>query len=196
MKKHILTFVLALVLAPLAIAQTTWGADPAHSNVRFSVKHLGLALIDGEFTSIQGNVVTNTDHSFRDAKFNFTIDVNSINTRVEDRDNHLRSADFFDVEKYPTMTLENATLKQRRKNNFVLSGDLTIRGVTRKVDFKVVQNNGIITDPWGLERAGFTATTKINRRDFGMTYGNLLDNGILDVANEIEITVNLEVTKQ
>lgn len=196
MKKHIFTFVLAIALFPLTFAQVNWSADPAHTNARFAIKHLGLAMIDGEFTQIEGTIKSQTATDFKNASFDFTIDVNSINTRVQQRDDHLKSADFFDVEKYPTMTFKNATLKHKKKNQYTLTGDLTIHGVTKKTTFIVVQNNGIITDPWGMTRAGFTAKTKINRRDFNMNYGNPLPNGVMDVASDVQIEVNLEVVKQ
>jgi len=196
MKKNILLLAIALISAPFTFAQSLWNADPAHSNARFSVEHLGLAFVDGEFTSMQGSVTTKSDDDFNQAVFSFSIDVNSIHTRVEDRDNHLKSEDFFHVEKYPTMVLSDAVLTHKRKNNYTLTGNLTIRGVTQKITFDVVQNNGIITDPWGLTRAGFTAKTTINRKDFNINYGNKLPSGIDDVASQVDIVVNIEIVKE
>lgn len=195
--KTIFNVVAALVLVVnVAVAQTTWSVDPAHTNARFEVKHLGIAFVDGEFTKLDGSVETATDTDFKNAKVNFEIDVNSIDTRIEMRDDHLKSDDFFNAEKFPKMTLKNAVLKAKRKNKFELTGDLTIRDVTKKVTFQVVQNNGIITDPWGGTRAGFTAKTQINRFDYNIKYNDKLPTGVDAVAPTIDIIVNIEVVKK
>lgn len=177
-----------------AVAQVNWTVDPAHTNARFEAKHLGIAFVDGQFKKLDGKVVTSSDNDFNNAKVNFNIDVNSIDTRVEMRDNHLKSDDFFSAEKFPTMKLSNATLSGKN-GKFTLTGDLTIRDVTKKVAFNVVQNNGIITDPWGKIRAGFSATTTINRFDYGINYADKLPSGVFAVAPEINITINVEITK-
>lgn len=195
MKRNLIVFVLSLAFVQFTFAQTTWSADPAHSNTRFSVKHLGIAFVDGEFTNLSGFVETDNDNSFKGAKFDFTIEASSINTRVEARDEHLRSDDFFNVEAFPYITLKNASLKHVKENQYTLEGDLNIRDVTKKVVFDVVQNNGIITDPWGKQRAGFTAKTKINRKDFNINFGGSLPSGVDVVANDVNIEVNLEVVK-
>lgn len=178
----------------VAIAQVSWTVDPAHTNARFEAKHLGIAFVDGQFTKLEGKVSTSSDTDFNNAKVNFSIDVNSIDTRVEMRDNHLKSDDFFSAEKFPTMKLANAVLTGKN-GKFSLTGDLTIRDVTKKVTFDVVQNNGIITDPWGKTRAGFTAKTSINRFDYGISYSDKLPSGVFAVAPEINIIVNVEITK-
>lgn len=195
--KNLLKLVAAVaVLLNVSFAQVKWSVDPAHTNTRFAVKHLGIALIDGQFKKLEGNVETKTGESFDGATINFTIDVNSIDTRVEARDNHLKSDDFFNAEKFPTMTLKNGVLKKGKKGAYTLTGDLTIRDVTKKVVFDVVQNNGIITDPWGMTRAGFTAKTKINRLDYNIKYNDLLPTGVPAVAAEVSIVVNAEIVKQ
>lgn len=196
MRKIFLLFAMALSFVHLSTAQTTWHADPMHSNTRFSVKHLGLAFVDGEFTKLEGTVETTKEDSFSGAVFNFTVDVNSIHTRVEDRDNHLKSDDFFNAEKYPSITLKGAVLKHVSDNKYILEGDLTIRDSTKKVTFDVTQNNGIITDPWGMTRAGFTATTEVDRRDFNVNYSDTLPSGIDVIANKVKIEVNLEIVKE
>ncbi|NGM72997.1 YceI family protein [Sphingobacterium sp. SGL-16] len=178
----------------IAVAQVKWSVDPAHTNARFEVKHLGIAFVDGQFKTLEGNVESATATDFNNAKINFSIDVNSIDTRVEMRDNHLKSDDFFSAAKFPTMKLANATLKGN-DGKYTLTGDLTIREVTKKVTFNVVQNNGIITDPWGKTRAGFTATTSINRFDYGINYADKLPTGVFAVAPEVQITINVEVVK-
>ncbi len=193
--KTLFNILLAFVLfTNVAVAQVKWSVDPAHTNARFEVKHLGIAFVDGQFKKLEGNVESTSATDFNNSKINFTIDVNSIDTRVEMRDDHLKSDDFFSAAKFPTMKLENAVLKGK-KGKYTLTGDLTIRDVTKKVTFKVVQNNGIITDPWGMTRAGFTATTSINRFDYGISYADKLPTGIFAVATEVEITINVEVVK-
>ncbi|QBQ41820.1 YceI family protein [Sphingobacterium psychroaquaticum] len=195
--KNLLKLVAAVaVLLNVSFAQVKWSVDPAHTNTRFEVKHLGIALIDGQFKKLEGNVETKTGDSFDGATINFTIDVSSIDTRIEARDNHLKSDDFFNAEKFPTITLKNGILKKGKKGEYTLTGDLTIRDVTKKVVFDVVQNNGIITDPWGMTRAGFTAKTKINRLEYNVKYNDLLPTGVPAVASDVSIVVNAEIVKQ
>lgn len=185
-----------VLITNVVFAQVNWSVDPAHTNARFEVKHLGIAFVDGEFTKLDGSVETTHDTDFNNAKVNFTIDVASIDTRVQMRDDHLRSDDFFNAEKFPKMTLANAVLSKGADGTFSLVGDLTIRDVTKKVTFDVVQNNGVITDPWGGIRAGFTARTKINRFDYNINYADKLPSGVFAVAPEIHITINTEVVKK
>lgn len=194
--KNVLHVFIALVLfTNLSFAQVGWTIDPAHTNARFEVKHLGIAFVDGEFTKLEGTIDAPNATDFNQAKVNFSIDVNSIDTRVEMRDNHLKSDDFFNAEKFPKMTLKNATLKKGKKGAFVLTGDLTIRDVTKTVVFQVKQNGGIITDPWGKTRAGFTATTTINRLDYNIKYNDKLPTGVEAVAPQVLIVVNVEAVK-
>ncbi len=184
------------VLLNVAFAQEKWAVDPAHTNTRFSVSHLGIAFIDGEFRSLEGAMDTKAANTFEGAIVNFSVAVNSIDTRVEARDTHLKSDDFFNAEQFPTMTLKNAIMKKGKNGKYTLTGDFTIRDVTKKVVFDVVQNNGVITDPWGMTRAGFTAKTMINRFDYNIKYNDLLPTGVPAVAPNIDIVVNVEVVKQ
>lgn len=176
-----------------AVAQVKWSADPAHTNARFDVNHLGISFVDGEFTKVSGSIDAPTKESFENAKLDFTIDVNSIDTRIDARDGHLKSDDFFNAEKFPTMQLKSVSFKQGKKGKYILIADLTIRDVTKKVTFEVTQNGGIITDPWGKTRAGFTAKTTINRFDFGMKYNDKLPSGVEAVAANVAITINTEI---
>jgi len=195
--KNVLKLVAAVaILLNVAVAQVKWSVDPAHTNARFGVNHLGISVIDGQFKKLEGAVDSKTADNFNGAVVNFSIDVNSIDTRVDARDAHLKSDDFFNAEKYPSMTLKNGVLKSVKKGVYTLTGDLTIRDVTKKVVFEVVQNNGIITDPWGMTRAGFTASTKINRLDYGIKYNDKLPTGVAAVAAEVSIVVNVELVKQ
>ncbi|WP_312790657.1 YceI family protein [Sphingobacterium sp.] len=184
----------AILMVNVAVAQVKWSADAGHTNARFDVKHLGISFVDGEFTKVEGSVETATGTSFNNAKVNFSIDVNSIDTRIAARDNHLKSDDFFSAEKFPKMTLKSISFKSgKAKGKYVMIADLTIRDVTKQVTFDVTQNGGIITDPWGKTRAGFTAKTKINRQDFGIKYNDKLPSGVEAVSSEVAITVNTEL---
>lgn len=176
-----------------AVAQVKWSADPAHTNARFEVNHLGISFVDGEFTKVSGSIEAANKENFNNAKLDFSIDVNSIDTRIDARDGHLKSDDFFDAAKYPTMKLKSISFKPGKKGKYILVADLTIRDVTKKVTFDVTQNGGIITDPWGKTRAGFTATTTINRFDFGMKYNDKLPSGVEAVGPNVTITVNTEI---
>lgn len=195
MKNLIKAITAAGILLQVAVAQDKWTVDPAHTNTRFEVSHLGIAFVDGQFKSLAGTVDSKTATDFNEAKIDFTIDVNSIDTRIEARDNHLKSADFFDVAKFPTISLKNGILKKGANGKYTLTGDLTLRDVTKSVTFDVVQNNGIITDPWGKTRAGFTATLSINRFDYNISYNDKLPSGVDAVAPIIKITVNTEIVK-
>lgn len=195
MKTLLKVLVAVVLLTNVAIAQVKWSVDPAHTNVRFDVKHLGIAFVDGQFKKVEGTVETISDKDFNAAKINISIDVNSIDTRIEMRDNHLKSDDFFNAEKFPKITLKNGILTKDKNGKYTLTGDLTVRDVTKKVTFNVVQNNGIITDPWGKTRAGFTATTSINRFDYNIKYNDKLPSGVDAIAPTIAITVNVEIVK-
>jgi len=197
MKNHLTALLaFALLTVNMAFAQNTWLADPAHSNARFEVNHLGISFVDGEFTKLSGSLVSTSKTDFDQAKIDFSIDVNSINTRVEARDNHLRSDDFFNAEKFPTMTLKSVSFKKIKGSDYELLADLTIRDVTKRVKFNVKQHNGIITDPWGKTRVGFTATTSINRHDFNIKYNDKLPTGVEAVASTVFLTVNTELVQQ
>lgn len=183
-----------LFISNMAFAQQKWSVDPAHSNVRFEVNHLGISVVDGQFKNIQGVLESKNDSDFNQASVSFNIDVNSIDTRIEMRDKHLLSDDFFSAAQYPSISLKNAVLKAK-ENGYTLTGDLTIRDVTKKVSFQVKQNSETITDPWGKTRAGFTAKTSINRFDFGINYADKLPSGVFAVSPEVDIIVNVEIVK-
>ena len=196
MKTFISLLASFFMMGQLALAQVQWAVDPAHTNARFEVKHLGIAFVDGEFTSLEGQVESTDSTNFDGAKVQFSIDVNSIDTRIDARDEHLRSDDFFSAEKYPKMTFQNAVLKSNGEGKFELTGDLTIKDVTKKVTFNTVQNNGVIVDPWGQTRVGFTAKLSINRFDYNISYDDKTPAGVVAVAPEVDIIVNVELVKQ
>lgn len=196
MKTFISLIASMLMLGQVAFAQIQWEVDPAHTNARFQVKHLGIAFVDGEFSSLAGQVESKDSTDFQDAKVRFEIDVTSINTRVDARDEHLRSEDFFSTERFPKMILQNAVLKSAGEGEFQLTGELTIKDVTKTVTFDVQQNNGVIIDPWRQTRAGFTAKTRINRFDFNINYDDKTPAGVIAVAADVDIVVNVELVKQ
>jgi len=162
--------------------------------VRFGVKHNGISIVDGQFKSLRGSVVSKTAEDFEEAVFNYTIQVNSIDTRVDARDTHLLSDDFFAVEEYPQITLKNAKLQKKEGNRYVLKGNLTMKDVTKPVTFDVVYN-GKMTDSRGFVHVGFTATTVIDRTDFNINYNGKLPSGVPAVAKDIKIVVNTELMK-
>jgi len=191
--KKILMSALAMFTMLAVNAQTNWSVDNGHSNVKFTVTHMIVSEMEGYFKTYSGKITSTTD-DFQDAKIEFTVDVNSINTDDEKRDGHLKSDDFFNVEKFPTMKFKRTSFKKVNGKNYVLEGELTIRDVTKKVKFDVVYN-GTAKDPWGNTKAGFKIKTKINRFDYGLKWNAAVEAGGLVVSNEVEIAVNLELKK-
>ncbi len=184
--KKLFLFLLATSVSLATFAQTKWTTDPMHSFVNFSVKHSGISFVDGSFKKFNGEVVS-TKEDFSDAKINFTVDVASINTSVEMRDNHLKTDDFFNAEKYPQMSFESTSFKKVRGNTYALVGNLTIRDVTKSVKFDVIFG-GIAKDQKGGSKAGFLATAKINRLDYKINY----DPTGMGVGKDVNITLNLQ----
>ena len=175
-------------------ARTTWSIDPTHSNVEFAVRHLMITTVKGRFTAVEGTVVLDEANPAASAA-EITVQVASVDTREPQRDAHLRSADFFDVEKYPTLTFRSSGARDVTADGFTLDGDLTIHGVTRPVTLEVV-HEGRARDPWGGERAGYAATTRIKRSDFGLTWNQLLETGGLAVSDEVKISLDVELVKK
>jgi polyisoprenoid-binding protein YceI len=166
--------------------------DPAHSRIGFAVRHLEINWVEGRFKEFEGTVHYD-DKDVTKSSVEFTAKVASIDTEVEARDKHLRTADFFEVEKYPTMTFKSTRVESKGKGGYVLHGDLTLKGVTKQVQLPF-SITGAVKDPWGNTRFGVQAQTKINRRDFGINYGNAFAGG-LDVGNEVSIELQLEAVK-
>ena len=180
-------------IAAPAATTTTWAIDAAHSHVEFAVKHLMISTVKGRFGDVQGTV-TADDTTFRDAVVDIRIGVASIDTRQADRDTHLRSADFFEADKFPTMTFKSTRVEPQKDDTLRVVGQLTIRGVSKEVVLTVTPE-GLGRDPWGGERAGFSATAKINRRDFGLTWNQALEAGGFVVGDEIKIAIDAELVK-
>src|SRR5258706_16369010 len=173
---------------------TTWKIDPAHSHLEFAVRHLLISTVKGRFGGVEGTVRTD-EGNLAAADVSVTIDAASIDTREAQRDAHLKSADFFDVEKFPTLTFHGTRVAGAPDDPFSLTGDLTIHGVTRDITLDVTPE-GRGKDPWGGERAGYSATTKIKRSDFGLTWNLALETGGFVVGDEIKIRLDLELVKQ
>jgi polyisoprenoid-binding protein YceI len=171
-----------------------WTVDATHAEVGFSVRHLMISTVRGRFGAVTGTV-TLDEATPTNSRVDVTIDVNSIDTRTEQRDGHLRSADFFDVATFPTMHFISTRIDGNSTSEFRLTGNLTIRDVTREVTLDVVAE-GRGMDPWGNERAGFSATGKINRDDFGLSWNQALEAGGVVVSNEVKLSIDVELVRQ
>lgn len=194
MKK--LLFLFAIATSSLgAVAQTNWSLDKSHSSVKFSVQHLVISEMEGSFKMFDGSVKAPSATDFTNAKVNFTVDVNSINTDDEKRDGHLKSDDFFNAEKYPAMKFTSTSFKKVKGNMYTLEGDLTIRDVTKKVKFAVVYG-GTVKDPWGNTKAGFKASGRINRKDFGLKWNAATEAGGAVVGDDVDMLINVELAQQ
>jgi polyisoprenoid-binding protein YceI len=175
-------------------AKTTWVIDPSHSEIAFKVKHLMISNVKGSFSEFIGQLVTDGD-DFSTSEISFQINPASINTGVADRDGHLKSPDFFDVENFKEITFTSGKLTKTGDDEFVLSGDLTIKGVSQPVKLNV-EFGGLMTDPWGNVKAGFSLDGKINRKDFGLTWNATLEAGGVVVSDDIRLNMEVQLLKQ
>lgn len=176
-------------------ATTKWTIDPTHAEVGFSVRHMMIATVRGRFGAVSGTVTVDEQNP-GNSKVDVTIDATSIDTRQEMRDNHLRSPDFFDVARFPNLHFVSKRIEgDPRSGDFRIIGDLTIRDVTREVELKATLE-GEGKDPWGNERAGFSATGKLNRTDFGLHWNQALETGGVVVSDEVKLSIDVEVLKQ
>jgi polyisoprenoid-binding protein YceI len=191
--KKVLTLVAAVALSATAFAQN-WKLDGAHSKVRFTAKYLVISDVDGEFKKFDGTF-TSAKADWSDLQVTMTVQVPSITTDNEMRDKHLLSDDFFNAEKFPTITFTSTGIKSLGNNKYVLSGNLTLRDVTKKVEVPLVYG-GQVKDPWGNLKAGFKATGKINRKEFGLKYANAAATGEAVVGDEVEFTIDAVLIKQ
>ena len=182
---------MSTVIAP---SVTTWKIDPIHSSVEFSVRHLMISTVKGRFADVSGTVTTDDSNPGK-GDVDVTIGVASIDTREAQRDAHLRSADFFDVERFPTLTFRSSRIESGKDGSLTLVGELTIRGVSKEIALDVV-SEGRAKDPWGGERAGFNATAKIKRGDFGLTWNQALETGGVVVGDDVKIALDVQLIKQ
>ena len=194
MKIVIKILALLLVLVSINFAQTVWAFDKSHSNVSFSITHMLISETVGAFNTFDGKIITKDD-SFENAEVTMTFDINSINTDNERRDNHLKSDDFFNAEKYPQMTFAGNKFKKISDENYELWGDLTIRDVTKEVKLDVILN-GIITDSRGRKKAGFKLTGELNRFDYNLKWNKVMEAGGLVAGEMVTIKANIELIQQ
>jgi polyisoprenoid-binding protein YceI len=197
MTRELLAAAVGLCIASAASAASAaiWTIDPAHSNVQFSVRHMMLSNVSGEFGKASGTV-QGDQAAPTTAVIDATIDATSINTREPKRDEHLKSPDFLDVAKYPTIIFKSKKIELAGAGSFKVTGDLTLHGVTKEVVLDVSDVTPPIKDPMGKTRAGAHATTKIDRKDFGVNWSKTMDNGGLMVGDDVAITIDVEATQQ
>ncbi len=174
------------------MATTKWALDPTHSELQFKVKHLMITTVTGSLKSFSAELSSEGDE-FTNAEISFTSDISSIDTGNNDRDNHLKSADFFDAEKFPTMNFKSTSV-EKDGDDYIIKGDLTIKDTTKPVKL-TAEFGGIATDPWGNTKAGFTLSGKINRAEFGLTWNAALETGGVMVSEEVRILGELQFVK-
>ena len=176
-----------------AVPTGTFSVDPAHSRVEFAVKHLGIATVRGHFGSFVGTLELSEDVS--SAKAYGSVEVASVDTQESQRDEHLRSPDFFDVERFPQITFESSEIRPVDEDTFEVVGELTLHGVTREITF-TAELQGAETDPWGNERVGLEVRGELSRSDYGMTFNQVLGSGNVLVSDKVRLALELSAVKQ
>jgi len=182
----------AVLTLPATAGTTPWKIDPQHSSAQFAVRHLGLSTVRGAFSKLDGTMMLD-DADITKSSVEVTIDVSTVDTREPDRDKDLRSERFFDVAHYPTMTFKSKKVEQVAPGKLKVTGDLTIRGTTKEVVLDVDGPTTPMKDPWGNQRVAMTATTKVNRQDFGVKWNATLDGGGVVVGDDVNITIDVEM---
>jgi polyisoprenoid-binding protein YceI len=196
MRRFVAAAFIVLVLRVTALADTSaWEIDPAHSSTLFAVRHLMVSTVRGEFGKVTGTVTLDASDPTK-SSIEATIDTTSINTRNAKRDDHLKGPDFFDVAKYPTMTFKSKKIEALGKGKFKVTGDLTMHGVTQEVVLDVEGATTPVKDPMGKMRLGGGATTKLNRKDFGIVYNRGLETGGILIGEEVDVTIDVELTQK
>lgn len=194
--KNISTMIMtvALFLIPAIASASTWQIDPDHTNIQFTVRHMMISNVKGVFHKFNGIFEIN-DKDLTKTNASAVINAASIDTGIEKRDADLRSPNFFDVVKYPTISFVSRRVVKTGSNHFRMTGDLTIHGVTKEVVLDIEGLESVVKDPWGNFRRGATLATKINRKDFGLTYNKLLETGGVVVGDEVAINIEVEMVK-
>ena len=187
------TVIAIITISALPLFADTYTIDKSHSEATFQVRHL-VSKVSGKFEDFDGKI--NIDPNKPAAStVEFTIEASTVNTGVADRDKHLRTADFFDTEKFPEITFKSTSIKSSgKKDVYTVTGNLTMRGVTKQITFPV-QFLGFIRDPWGNDKAGFSLATTLNRKDYGVNWNKALDNGGVLVSDEVDVAINIEAQK-
>ena len=191
-KAAILAGLAAAIALPASAGTTTYQIDPRHSSAGFGVTHLMISTVRGEFHGVTGTVVVD-DSDVSKSSVNVTIDATSLDTREPDRDKHLKSEAFFDVAKYPTITFQSTKIERNNDGSLKITGDLTIRGVTKSAILIASVPKPAIKDPWGLQRTAASASTRINRQEFGVAWNQKLDSGGVVVGDDVNITLDVEM---
>jgi polyisoprenoid-binding protein YceI len=182
----------AILSLPAAAATSTWQIDPSHTAAQFSVKHLAISTVRGGFSNVKGTVVFD-DKDVSKSSVDVTIDVSTVDTREPNRDKDLKSDKFFDAAQFPTMSFKSTKVEQASAGKLKITGNLTIRGVTKEVVLDVEGPTAPVKDPWGNQRSAINATTKINRQDFGVKWNATMDNGGVVVGDEVSINIDAEM---
>ncbi len=197
MKQTIKTLVAVAAISLSAKAQTNWNVDASHSKMGFAITHMMVSETEGKFKVYEGTVSSKSDMDFTGASIDFKVDVNSIDTDNDQRDAHLKGADFFDAATYPSITFKATSMKAnpKMKNSYVLVGDLTMHGVTKSVTLNAIGAAKIVKDPYGMMRYAFKITGKINRIDFGLKYNAALEAGGVALGENVSVDCTIELTK-
>jgi polyisoprenoid-binding protein YceI len=191
-----ITAALAVAFAlPAPAATSAWNIDPNHSSAQFSVRHLAISTVRGAFSSVKGTISFD-DEDVTKSSVDVTIDVNSVDTRQPDRDKDLKSDKFFDAANYPSITFKSTKVEHVSPGKLKVTGDLTIRGTTKSVVLDVDGPTAPVKDPWGNQRAAASATTKVNRQDYGVKWNAKLDNGGVVVGDDVNIIIDVEMVQQ
>ena len=196
MKTTFKTLVAVTAISISATAQTNWNVDASHSKLGFAVTHMMVSETEGKFKIYEGKVSSKGDMDFTDANINFSVDAASINTDDEKRDGHLKSPDFFDVAQFPKITFVSKSMKPGKiKGTYILTGDLTMHGVTKSVSLTAIGASKIVKDPYGMERYAFKVTGSINRIAYGLKYNAALEAGGVALSEDVRLDINVEITK-
>ena len=195
MFKHITIYICSIINHKKIMATSKWVLDPMHSEVQFKVKHLVISTVSGFFKSFEGSLETDNE-DFTDAKIDFSLDIDSIDTNQSQRDEHLKSPEFFDAATYPKITFESTSFtKTDEEDEYELAGNLTIKGITKPVTLDV-EFGGAAADFYGNTKAGFEISGKINRKDFGLTWSGVTEAGSVVVGEDIKLLINVQFAKQ
>jgi len=195
MRRFLLSAVVSIALGPSFASASTWQVDSAHTAVQFAVRHLMVSTVRGTLGKATGTVNLDEGDPTK-STVEASIDVNGIDTREPKRDQHLKSPDFFDVEKYPTVTFKSKKVTKVSDTKFKVAGDLTMHGVTKEVVLDVEGTPKPLTDPFGNVKLGGIATTKVNRKDFGINWSSAMDGGGVVVGDEVDVTIDIELLKK